>query len=769
MGSLNAHLTLKKEDLNNIYAPLFFRLDNEADKEAFNGLIDTEPGIKLLDEMEGQLRELIKCINPSRPIPPDQYPDLIQKHLKRQEMNDYGVWVYYPWNNNLIHLLDEEEFVEVRTNRNRYKITRQEQETLRKKKIGIVGLSVGQSIALTLAMERTCGELRLADFDVAELSNLNRIRTGLHNMGTKKTIIAAREIAEIDPYIKVKIFNDGLHAGNMDAFFTEGGKLDLFVEVCDGLDIKIQSRFKARELHIPVVMDTNDRGMLDVERFDLDPSRPVLHGLVGDLDPQKLTSLTNEEKIPIVLQMASAQNVSKRGKASMVEVGQSISTWPQVASSVVLGGAVTTDVARRVLLGQFKDSGRYYVDLDQIIGDKDATKREATRQNPYHPLVKDELKKIVENIAAQNDTKSVTLTAEQLKDIVNAGIAAPSTGNDQPWKWYYHNNVLYMFHDMYRSFSFGDYKNIASNLTFGAVYENVTLAAHKLRLEVSAQVYPLGYSESLVFSFVFSGGEIKNAEAHKYDELVNYIYSRNTNRNLAPYKKIEDNVLAELKAAAESVNTAQLQWLTEPEKISEAGRIIGAFDKMRILNREGHNDFVAREMRWTAADAESTKDGIDIHTLGLNTSQLAALEVIKDYEVIDFIKDVKGGNVLQAATMRSVNLASAIGLITLPGKSPEQYIAGGRSLERLWLAAEKAGLALHPVISPLYFFPRLDGEDQSLSAEEMAEISLLRKQFVALFGLQEGLAEVFLFKLSYAEKPATRALRIPVEKVLFTD
>jgi len=106
-------------------------------------------------------------------------------------------------------------------------------------------------------MERICGEIRLADFDIAELSNLNRLRTGLHNMGTNKTIIAAREIMEIDPFIEVILFHDGLLKQNMDDFFTGGGKLDLFIEVCDGMDIKIESRFKARELGIPVVMDTN--------------------------------------------------------------------------------------------------------------------------------------------------------------------------------------------------------------------------------------------------------------------------------------------------------------------------------------------------------------------------------------------------------------------------------------------------------------------------------------------------------------------------------
>jgi len=758
-----------------VYLPEFFRLKSEDDKGRLEKLLSSNVCLFIHDEIEGQLRELIKCLNPSVNIKPDDYPSLIQKHLGGSDIYEYGVWIYYPWSNRLIHTLDEKEFVEVRTNRNQYKITREEQLTLSSKKIGIIGLSVGQSIALTMAMERTCGELRLADFDVAELSNLNRIRAGLQNMGVKKTVIAAREILEIDPYLKVKLFDDGLHSGNMDEFFTGGGKLDILVEVCDGLDVKIQSRFKARELGIPVIMDTNDRGMLDVERFDLEPSRPILHGLVGDLDPQKLTSLTNEEKIPIVLQMASAQNVSKRGKASMIEVGQSISTWPQVASSVVLGGAVTTDVARRVLLGQFNSSGRYYVDLDQIIGDTKAAdiSDNNTYTNPYHPLQKDEMERLINKVPSDSLPGNVakhSLSPQQLADIVKAGIEAPSTGNDQPWKWYYKNNMLYVFHDRQRSFSFGDYKNIASYLTFGAVYENIVLEAHKLSLEVVTNIFPLGTNEPLVLIFGFEQKKSEITEPHQYDELAAFIPTRNTNRNLAPYKKIDENILEELKLAAESINGANLKWLTDSVQINEAGKIIGAFDKMRILNKEGHHDFVEREMRWSTKDAEETMDGIDTLSLGLNTSQLSALEIIREYNVLEFIKSIKGGRLLEAATMRSIACASAIGLITMPKIDPEQYILGGRSYERLWLASEKLGLALHPVISPLYFFPRINGgKDTGISQDELAELKILRERFIKLFNVPDGLAEVFLFKLSYAERPKIKSLRIPFEKVLFTD
>lgn len=79
--------------------------------------------------------------------------------------------------------------------------------------------------------------------------------------------------------------------------FCEGGNLDLLIDECDGFDIKILARIKAKELKIPVVMEANDRCMLDVERFDLEPDRPLLHGLIGELNLETLKSLkTNEQK-----------------------------------------------------------------------------------------------------------------------------------------------------------------------------------------------------------------------------------------------------------------------------------------------------------------------------------------------------------------------------------------------------------------------------------------------------------------------------------------
>ncbi|MES2395138.1 MAG: Rv1355c family protein [Bacteroidota bacterium] len=364
-------LSLSNKATEKIHQPVFFQLNNASDKKKLSKLLDETADLCVFDEILGQVEEFVKTQNPKTVFSKTGLTEAAKKHIGNTPYEEYGIWVYYPWSKKLVHTLDEKEFVTVRTNRNQYKITPEEGILLSKKIIGIIGLSVGQSIALTIAMERTCGELRIADYDILELSNLNRIRTGISNLGVAKTIAVAREIVEIDPFFKVTCFHDGITEENIDEFITKYGKLDVLVDECDGLAIKILCRQKAKEYGIPVVMDTSDRGMIDVERFDLEPNRAIFHGLIDHLDISKVKEAkTNEEKIPFILSIVGIKTISDRLRKSMVEVGKTISTWPQLASSVVLGGGLGADVCRRILLDEYHDSGRYFVDAEELICDK---------------------------------------------------------------------------------------------------------------------------------------------------------------------------------------------------------------------------------------------------------------------------------------------------------------------------------------------------------------------------------------------------------------
>ena len=341
-----------------------------------DALLIEKRSIDTHDTIYDQLGELMKIRNPTQKLSTEERDRLIAGHVHASgvDITDYGVWVYYPWLNKIVHLLDEDEFIEVRTNRNVYKITFEEVQQLRQKKIGIIGLSVGQSVALTMAMERICGELRLGDFDTLELSNMNRIRAAVHQLGENKTIITARQIAELDPYIKVTCYSEGVTFQNLTAFLTQDGTLDMLVEECDGIDMKILSRLKARELGIPVVMDTNDKGMLDIERFDLERNRPLFHGRLPDIEhepveqlAEKLKDLSIQQKIQYLIAIIGLENISDAMHRSLQEMNKTIVGWPQVASAVMLGGAMVTDVTRRALLGRLTVSGRYFIDLEDLI------------------------------------------------------------------------------------------------------------------------------------------------------------------------------------------------------------------------------------------------------------------------------------------------------------------------------------------------------------------------------------------------------------------
>ena len=350
-----------------VYKPLIL---SASDVDSINTLkkLATDKTLLVHDEIKSQVGDLIRLRNPSRKYSSVELDEAVLDFFGDQPLSDFGNWVYYPWRHCLVHMLPEDEFVTVRTVRNKHVITEDEQKQLANKKIGVIGLSVGQSVALTLALERGCGELRLADFDRLELSNLNRIRTGVHNLGIKKSVVAAREIAEIDPYLNVVLYNEGVNDDNIHDFLTQDGKLDLLIEECDSLEVKIKSRIKAKDLGIPVLMDTSDRGMIDIERFDVEPDRPILHGMLEKFgDESSLVEKIPTQNAEILMALLDFNKLSIGAQQSIQEIGKSITSWPQLASSVILGGGACGYYSRMILLGKGILSGRYYVDLERIV------------------------------------------------------------------------------------------------------------------------------------------------------------------------------------------------------------------------------------------------------------------------------------------------------------------------------------------------------------------------------------------------------------------
>ena len=356
------------------WRPELFEPALDIDRCALTALLESGRVREVCDTIDAQLEELIRSRDPSRAFGPGQLRAAREQQLAGLSRWEYGTWAWYPWSGRLVHVLPREEFRLVRTDRNRGKIDRPAQRRLLTHRIGVIGLSVGNSAALTLALEGIGGAFKLADFDQFSLSNLNRLRAGVHHLGLNKSVIAARQMLEIDPYLDIEIFPGGLTDEAMERFFTGGnGPIDLLIEECDTPYVKIAARERARELGIPVIMDANDRGLLDVERFDTEPDRPLLHGLLGQVRSAELRDLPFADKVAMILAMVDAKQISAELAAAIPQIGRTLSSWPQLASGVALGGALTAEASRRILLGQPFGSGRFYTDFEVLLAPERST------------------------------------------------------------------------------------------------------------------------------------------------------------------------------------------------------------------------------------------------------------------------------------------------------------------------------------------------------------------------------------------------------------
>jgi tRNA A37 threonylcarbamoyladenosine dehydratase len=726
------------KSLSKIYLPQFFCLTNAQQKAALENIIEAHPELQIVDEIQSQLREYIKLQHPAQVLDSSKLEELMKTELGERTYEEFGQWVYYEWSNRLVHILDEKEFVSVRTNRNKYKITEEEQSILSTKKVGIIGLSVGQSVALTMAMERGFGELRLADFDDLELTNFNRIRTGLHNLGSSKTITTAREIAEIDPYLKVSCFTDGIKENNIDSFFMQGGKLDLVIDECDELDIKVLCRVKAKENKVPVVMEMSDRCMIDIERYDLDENLKMFHGGIEHLDISNLKNLTTEQKIPYMLPMVGSDTISDRLKASALEVGSSISSWPQLASAVVMGGGVSADVVRRILLNHFHESGRYFVDLEELISDKKPPEEVCLKTAPE--LTGEIMSELAEKFLAENKKGEQIEKDEADTMILKAGMA-PSYAGTRPWQWYWKDGQLFIFHDKARSAGFYDTHDHSSMLSLGTCCENIRVVASASGYALSFKFHHDALTGINLVYIYFKSADVNT------DALLPFIEQRKSFRKLAPAQPMPGNKLEEFSHYA-SLQKLDLHMISQPDELQKINSLLAEANSIYFLNKYAHKEYYSRHLSFSQ-ERRLTENPFVVPNIHTSEAELAALRMARKQKVNVLLNDWKLGNLYRKLGYKSTFGASAIGIITSVKHDREDFFNQGMAIQNLWLKATQMKFGILPInyITSLQLRAEQD-EEKYLETSDFLRIQKLRQDLNQTFNFLSEKYIIFVFKLA---------------------
>lgn len=640
-------------------------------------------------------------------------------------------WAWYAWRRTLVSVPSATAFRQLRLDRNRNKITQAEQDRFSGLNIGVVGLSVGHAIAHTVAQEGLCGGLRLADLDSIELSNLNRIPASVCDLGLNKAVVVARRVAELDPYLTTQVYPKGLTEDCIDEFFDG---LDLVIEECDSLDMKVRIREKARECGVPVFMETSDRGLFDVERFDCEPERPLFHGLLGDIAPDTLRGLSTHDKAPHVMRILQTGHLSARMAASMVEIDRTVSTWPQLAGDVQLGAATVAAAVRRFGRGEGLPSGRIRVDLDRSLDGLGSSDDAAAPVSTVTPAT----------------AAAVDLTDEEptgaAEAVVHAVRLGPSGGNVQPWSLSPTADGGVDINLVPTRTSAMDIAFRGSYVAIGAAAFNATVAAARHNRKATVTTFPDGVGGPVVSVSLSPGADPELAEL--YPAMV----KRMTNRHYGRVRQLDPALASMLHSQAASTGVT-VHLVTDRARVGQLADVLAASDRVRFLTPLLHRQMMG-EMRWPGPLRAA--DGIDVAALGMDAADLAKLEVAARADVMAQL--ARWGDPVGAAlgdnTADRVNTSSAVAVLTVDNDRPADYVRGGLAVEHLWIGAEQSGLAVHPV-SPVFLYARTDDDLRGLSAPFAGELGALQQRFGNTVGLRPSEVPILVLRLSHDASPAT--------------
>lgn len=367
MNSTIENILFSKADVA-LLLPHIFYLSSAEDQKKVRDLMENGKIQVTVDDYEEQELELFGINNPAKVYTSSFKEEFTLYYKKLQEkapLYQNGAWVYFPWSSKLVHILNEDDFQKVRTARNKNLISEQEQEKFYNATVGIGGLSVGSSVAFALVLQGGAKHIKLADMDRLALSNTNRILMGIDNLGILKVEMVARKIYEINPYAKVDIFPEGLHLENIDTFFDG---VDVMVDELDNIAVKYLIRETAKKYKVPVIMatDNGDNAVVDIERYDLADPVSYFHGRMGDdISYESLLHLDKFGIGKMATKCVGPENVTIKMQESLLEMGKTIVSWPQLGGAALINGAAVAYCIRKIVNNQAVESNRALISLDE--------------------------------------------------------------------------------------------------------------------------------------------------------------------------------------------------------------------------------------------------------------------------------------------------------------------------------------------------------------------------------------------------------------------
>jgi hypothetical protein len=235
------------------------------------------------------------------------------------------------------------------------------------------------------------------------------------------------------------------------------------------------------------------------------------------------------------------------------------------------------------------------------------------------------------------------------------------------------------------------------------------------------------------------------------------VFARHTNRFKFSSAALSDRDRQSISGLGEGACMVRL--LSDSEEIAAVARLVRMASSLRFRNQQVHEWF-GKSLRFRGQSGSDT--GLEVSTIDLPAGGELLLRLISDWKRMRFLNRFGMNKLL--ASIEGVAIKATAGIVVLLGPASDGFDAG-RLMERVWLQAERNGLAVQPyyVVSDQLVRLRagqLPGDliDQALTLKDAAE---------KLFGVDAF--PHMLLRIGHALTDPPRSKRRPVDEVIVVE
>ena len=328
----------------------------------------------------------------------------------------------------------------------------------------------------------------------------------------------------------------------------------------------------------------------------------------------------------------------------------------------------------------------------------------------------------MENIMAQNP--------DYLFMIENA-CKAPSGHNTQPWLFKIRESEIDIYPDLSKELPVVDPSHRELFVSLGCATENLCIAAQEKGYQTEVKVIKNSFIRVLL---------TKDKKKQFDSSLFSQIAVRQTNRSVYDGKEIPKDSINLLKATSNDPSISIYFYKRGTVDYEKIANMVYAGNSLQ-MNNEAFKSELTKWMRYNKKHQNNTRDGLSYATFGAPNVPLFLAKFIMS-KAINAKTQNKGDR-------KKIASASHFVLFTTKDNTVEQWVALGRTLERILLRSTQMGIANAYLNQP--------NEENDITKEMVKQLQISNEYPTILIRLGYGK------KMPYSLRRDYRACILPAD------